>query len=132
MQTLTTASDVRKFLSAPENADLFNTLSEAAKRTIVGSEDKAPRGRIHPDARDAFNSVHKGKSAYKEGTPRTVELSYRRKQPSGRTVKATVNLPESAIRGLAAEAGVAVGERGPLSKAVLVAAGEQYAKVAAE
>lgn len=131
MQTLTTAADVRSFFAA--NPARLDALSEAAQKTVRADADgNFPKGRIHPEARADFNSDHKGKAAYKEGAVRTVELAYVHVQPSGRKVRKTVNLPVEAIRGLAAENDPnLIGARGPLSKAAIEAAAEQYALVAA-
>jgi hypothetical protein len=118
----TTAADVRNYFRTNEAA--LTALSAEAQATVR----KGARGRLHPEAREAFNANVKPSKRYAEGTPKTVPLSYKHVQPSGRKVTKTVALPESKIRALAAAAGVPVGKRGPLSKAAMVAAGENYAK----
>jgi hypothetical protein len=117
-----TAAVVRAHFQGDETA--LGALSEAAQATVR----KGARGRLHPEVREAYNKGRKPSQRYTEGTPRMISLSYRHTQPSGRTVKREVAITEAEARSLASEAGVEVGKRGPLSKAGLVAAGEQYAK----
>jgi hypothetical protein len=124
-----TAKDVRSFYADPANADRLANLSEAAQRTVVVTDGKAPRGRIHPEAREDFNSDRKPSQQYNEGAPKTVTLTYKHTQPSGRKVNKKVAVSEVEARTLAGEV---AGKRGPLSKAALVAAGEALgAQVAA-
>lgn len=115
-----TAKNVRAFYADPANADRLAALSEAAQRTVVATDGKAPRGRIHPEARADFNSDRKPSERYNEGAPKTVRLTYRRVTASGSRPK-TVAVAEPKARELAGEV---AGARGPLSKAALEAAGE--------
>lgn len=116
-----TAANVRSHFQ--DSAKALANLPEAAQSTVV----KGARGRLHPEVIAAFNKGKAPSKRYVEGTPRTVVLNYKRVTKSGSRTK-SVALPESAIRALAVEAGAEVGLRGPLSKAAMVAAGEQYAK----
>lgn len=87
------------------------------------------RGRVSAKAKQIFaeknpNTVFaEGKSAPKNAATQT--LTYQHRQPSGRTVKKTVDLPLSEIRSLA---GDAAATRGRLTPAALEAAGNAYAK----
>lgn len=118
-----TTKDVRAFYVA--NPTRLSTLSGDAILTVTGRDGKAPRGRLHPDVRADYNTDHKGKFAYAEGTERTQVIEYRRTQPSGRKVKAEARMTDKALR----EAAVALGlagpdSRGPLSKAALAGISE--------
>ena len=116
-----TAAQVRAHFQDEGNADALAALSEGAQHTVV----KGSRGRIHPDARAAFNEGRKPSEQYREGAPRTVALTYRHvtaSAPKGRNKR--VFVPEAEARTLAGEV---AGERGPLSKAAREAAGEALA-----
>jgi hypothetical protein len=111
-----TASDVREHFRNDQAA--FDALSEAAQNTVA----KGARGRLHPEAREAFNKGRKPSEQYGEGAPRTIALTYKhvtKSAPKGRNK--TVHIPEAEARALAGEV---AGKRGPLSKAALVAAAE--------
>lgn len=114
-----TAGEVRAHFQGNESA--LSALSEAAQHTVKSGA----RGRIHPEARDAFNEGRKPSEQYNEGAPRTVALTYRRVTSSGSRNR-KVFVPESEARGLAGEV---AGERGPLSKAAREAAGERLAEI---
>jgi hypothetical protein len=90
-----TAADVRAlFRSNPER---FNRLTEAAQATVA----EGARGRLHPGAVKEFN---KGRKAH-------------RRYVLGATTAATE--ARKAQRAALAQAGVAVGKRGPLSAEAL-------------
>lgn len=111
-----TGKQVRAFFAA--NPTLIPT--EGAHTLVTGA-----RGRIAPSVRDAFNAANKGKAEYTEGTPKSVSLSFKHTQPSGRVVTKTARVPERQVRALA---GSLAGLRGPLSNAAKSAAGVAYAK----
>lgn len=110
------ASEVRAFLKA--NPSL---VTDAARASVNG------RGRLHPEAREAFNTSpeNKGKREYAEGNPATMTLTYPATGPKGRRVTRKALLPKDTVRALA---GDLAGQRGPLSKAAITAAAEAYAK----
>lgn len=110
------ASEVRAFLKA--NPSL---VTDAARASVNG------RGRLHPEAREAFNTSpeNKGKRAYAEGNPATMTLTFKVTTPKGRNVTRQALLPKDTVRALAGEK---AGLRGPLSKDALATAAEAYAK----
>lgn len=109
-----TAKTVRAFFR--QNPDL---VPEGAEKFL---NEKA-RGRMPRVVSEIF--AEKSGMVYAEGNTETVTLTYRHTQPSGRTVKKTVDLPLAEVRRLA---GDKAGKRGRLSAAALEAAGEAYPK----
>lgn len=113
-----TAAQVREHFQDEANVEAFNALSEAAQHTVKAGS----RGRLHPEAREAFNSGRKPSEQYREGAQRTVALTYKRITKSAPKGRAKVgHVSEVDARALA---GSLAGKRGPLSKAALEAAGE--------
>jgi hypothetical protein len=93
-----TAAQVRAFVSA--NPKMLDGLSPEARHTVNN------RGRLHREVIKAYNKGVKPEKQYVLGA-------------SGRAVAA-----KAAQRAQAAEKGIAVGARGPLSKAALAALSE--------
>lgn len=101
MSKTVTASDVRVYFQ--KDAKRLSALSDQAAHTV----QPGARGQVHPDAIKAFNAKRRKDSRYVRGASgiaRTVAKSQ-----------------AEAARKAAAEAGVTVGKRGPLSKAALAA-----------
>ena len=115
VKSTVTAADVRAWFA--ENPD--KVPAEAA-HTV----SKSAKGRIHPAAREVYNKHNRGSRQYTEGTPKTVAVEYRHKQPSGRMVKKVANLPYPEARDLAGVKSA----RGVLSKDALTRAGEALTK----
>ena len=104
-----------------------NVVREWAKgQTIAGLPEGhkiAVQGRLHPLVREAFNKAHKGKAKYEVGhkTPKTVKVTAVSVGANGRKRPVTKNVVVSEARAAALAAGVNVGERGRLTKAVQTA-----------
>lgn len=99
LATAPTAADVRALFRSNETR--MGRLSEAAQATVR----EGARGRLHPDAIKEFNKGRKPGRRYVLGATKDAKAA------------------QAALRVKAAEAGLPVGKRGPLSREAKVALG---------
>lgn len=114
MQAPATAKDVRQFFAA---------FPELVPTEAAHTVDVSAKGRIHPAAREVFNECS-GRE-YTEGTKSHAVLPYTKVSKSGARLKREAMIPKADIIRLS---GRPVSKRGPLSKAELSAAADNYAK----
>lgn len=108
----TTAADVREWFAAHPKM-----VPAAGAHTVA----KSAKGRIHPAAREVFNS--ESGMTYDEGTGIHEPLDFIKISKSGARLKRVTMLPRTQIRELA---GDVAGKRGRLSPAAREAASKAY------
>lgn len=106
-RTVATAAEVRAWLVA--HPKTLGGLSEAAQRTVVRPEGEALRGRLSPEAYNAFNKGQR-KATYAPGNTRSLAVE------AAKAAKAA----RKAAQRKASRKGAVVGTRGPLPKAFAV------------
>lgn len=107
---IVTASVVRTW--AKENLSTIDGLPEGYE---VGT-----RGRLHPAIRKAFDAQRGVRYEVGHKQPKTVKVTAVRTTDNGRKVPVTKHVNISEARKAAQKAGVPVGERGMLNKAILL------------